>query len=148
MPNAFTILEQKGRSIFETLCQPNIKCQINKFSTNPYANWDVSFMSASTKVIGEIKTRNYKHYHFNTWILQEDKLLKLRAIKDNYGLEDIRIMYINIFEDNKILIWDITDIKPKISQQLLARTFAGTNNEEINKNVIHLHINDALIFNL
>jgi len=140
MINEFQRLEDKGRMIFKVWCDNNPVCKINKFSTNDYTKWDVSYWHNDTPIVGEIKHRLYNHDSFDTWIIQLDKMIVLKELADKLN---IKPYYINIYKDSTMLIWDLNTIDIKVSIEEYNKTFCG-NNKLIKKEVIHLPTNKAI----
>lgn len=102
--------EQKGRLIFQEYCEKQlIGCKIIKFSTKKYSKWDVSYELNGINIIGEIKVRNFDSDTFTTFYLEEDKQEALNQIRINYKNNKIKNHYINIFNDNIVRVFDITD---------------------------------------
>jgi len=61
----------------------------------------------STNIIGEFKSRNtFNHNTFN-WILEVDKY---KAIINRKESDNDKLLYINLFKDNIILIWDLSKV--------------------------------------
>lgn len=107
----FSESEIKGRRLFKTFLYNNAKeVRTYKESLSPSDSWDVAFETESgKKVVGEIKFRNAKHNSFSTLILEEYKLQQLQIIKElekEIGI-DVTLIYINLFTDSKITIWEL-----------------------------------------
>lgn len=112
--NEYEKKDEKGRDIFKTLCTQQQWCKHHKDAKDKYAHWDLSYFSGKTSMIGEIKYRSeYEGTSFPDWILQVDKL---QALQDIYQKmlskgQSTRVTYINHFNDNYTLIWDLTYLK-------------------------------------
>lgn len=138
--NLFNKMEQKGRDIFKNWCDNDIRCKLNKFSTNEFTKWDVSFLIDDNKMVGEIKYRLYNHNAFDTWIIQKDKYEFLINMAETLNVIPI---YINIFEDSTILMWDLNSMEDiVIKEESYNKTFCG-DSRNVQKEVIHLSINKA-----
>lgn len=100
--------EMKGRNNFSTVCQQEKWCRVNRFATKRGSKWDVSFMSGTTQVIGEVKQRRYDSDTFNDWYFQADKwealnkLAKANTVKTG---KETKIAYINAYNNNIMNIW-------------------------------------------
>ncbi len=101
--------EDQGRNFFNDWVNthPEMNITINKWSENNYTHWDVSFYSGETKVIGEIKKRDYNHNSFNEWVLEVKKLKYLQELGTKHNCI---FMYINITKDNQMMIWNLSDL--------------------------------------
>lgn len=148
MNNKYKQKDEEGRIIFKKLCNQQKWCRHNKDSKDDYAIWDSAFTSGSTKMIGEIKYRkDYEGTAFPDWILQLDKLEALKQLQQKMLSkgQSTRIVYINHFNDNYTLIWDLTDIKLEdynIKKVLLQKNdFDST---EVWKEVIFLPSHQAI----
>lgn len=106
--NKFKSKDEQGKDIFFQYCNKRQWCRFNKKSIAEYTEWDVSYYSGETKVIGEIKLRDNNMNDYPDWILEWNKLSKLKIKQEAH--EGSVIQYINIFNDGNILIWDITDL--------------------------------------
>jgi len=125
--NEYQVKDEKGRDIFKKFCNQQQWCKHHKDSADEYASWDLSYYSGKTQMIGEIKYRTkYDGSAFEDWLLEIDKLVALKKIHKEVvakGLNPL-ITYINHFNNNYTLIWDITDLQLKdykIFKKLLPR---------------------------
>jgi len=64
-------------------------------------------------LIGEIKTRNFASTFYNSLFLEKKKYLALQNLALTFN-KPVRIIYVNLFIDNIILIWNITNIKDEV----------------------------------
>lgn len=118
--NKFQIKDQVGRDTFKQLCTNTNQrwCKYVAEAKDPFSVWDVAYLSGYTsnfnkvKVIGEIKVRKYKSDEFEGWYLEVDKAksLLIKKLSSKANGKEIKLTYINIFNDNITLIWDITNI--------------------------------------
>ena len=140
-------LEKKGRLAFKTYCERMPWCKVTKESKDRWSPWDVAFTSGTTrtniKIVGEIKYREYESNVFEDWILQVDKLNGLKDIQSKYN--DVKIMYINIFQDNIITIWDLDNLNEQQQFNLLLSNNQYNDQSQINKNIIKLNYQDAIL---
>jgi hypothetical protein len=134
--------DEDGRQLFHLLCSQQKWCRHKKDSTNKYSSWDLSYLSGKTRMIGEIKyRREYEGDEFYDWILELEKLNNLKKIHEKMlkqGIET-RITYINHFNANYTLIWDITDLN--LDNYQIKKVKLQKNNfdtTEIWKDVIYL----------
>lgn len=107
--NEYQIKDEKGRGIFKEMCHQQQWCKHIKDSVDPFAHWDLSYTSGSTKMIGEIKYRNYDSTTFPDWMLEVEKLVYLKdlqALMLSKG-KQTTITYINHFRDEKTFIWNL-----------------------------------------
>jgi hypothetical protein len=140
--NEYELKDQEGRDIFKLFCSQQKWCKHIKDSTNKYAKWDLAYTSGNTQMVGEIKYRKeYDGSAFPDWILEVDKLKALQVIhaKMTANGHSTRITYINHFNNNYTLIWDLTDLnisKCKVKQVLLKKN--DFDDEQMLKDVIYL----------
>ena len=123
MSDKFNEAELKGREKFKTFCDNQEWCTLIKFDENKYGSWDVAFLSGETKMIGELKDREYNSTTFDSWICEKEKLERIQAkVKKR---KDIKVMYINTFTDDKILFIE----RIKASKELInkSKRVAGSN---------------------
>lgn len=110
--NVFRKADEDGRRIFKAYCDTQSWCKFHRESKDDYAHWDVSYFSGSTKIIGEIKKRNYNANDYCNWDyeqLKHDNLLEVYRKIDNEDDVNIDIQYINIYDDDVIRIWTTTN---------------------------------------
>jgi len=100
--------DQKGREIFKAFVKENPEFKFIKESKDEFSPWDVSFTNKRENYIGEIKIRKYKSTTFNDWYLQTDKYEKLKELQSK--IPNSKISYINFFDDNMTLIWNLDEI--------------------------------------
>ena len=142
----YQLNEERGRFFFSGWLNANTDTKLIDFNKDEFGHWDVAFISGGTKIIGEIKYRiNYESYDFDEWYLEELKYNNLQKIERTRG--DIKIVYINIFRDMEMCIWDLSkDIlsnKNKITQSLNKSSmeeYKGTKEKTLYK----LHYEESL----
>lgn len=145
----FQEMDDNGRLKFQGYCIGQPWCKFSRKSRDEYAHWDVSYYSGDTTIIGEIKDRQENSDTYGTWIMEINKLRALFNVRDkmkNRGIET-RIHYINIFTDNELAIWDVTDLdisKLDVKTEAHQKTECG-DQTKINKEVFYLPIEEALI---
>jgi hypothetical protein len=146
-------LDDLGRAYFQGYCNGQSWCKFERKSKDDYSKWDVSYKIEDTLVIGEIKRRNYDSTDFDTWVLELDKLRGLQTIKDECIkhrkniYKKVALHYINIYNDNTIVIWDITNLdenKVGVFKADMPATYCG-NQAVKTKNTIFLPITTAII---
>lgn len=135
--------ETKGRNNFSTVCQQEKWCKVNKFATKQDARWDVSFLSGTTQVIGEVKQRRYNSDTFNEWYFEQGKWEALNQLaKDNEARtgKKTKIAYINAYNDNILSIWlfDIDELNnvPTLYREMQINDWS---NQSQMKSVYGLH---------
>lgn len=109
--------EEKGRELFKTFAEQK-ELTIIHF-TDHYSPYDVLFVSGGTEWLGEIKVRHCSQSKYETYILEKSKV---DNIKNHFPSKNI--MYINFFNDNTELIWDITNLDLPIHKKYLPKTTA------------------------
>ena len=118
--------DNKGRLVFESFCNQETWCKVNKFAKNNYSKWDVSYFSGSTAMLGEIKKRKYESTSYGEWYLQVDKytVLSNMQVKLKQEGKEVKITYINHFTDNITQIWvlDGIDLSKLERKTLLLQT--------------------------
>jgi hypothetical protein len=116
--------DSKGRERFKTFCKRKQWCKHHKDATEQYSHWDTSYFSGTTMVIGEVKERNYESSTYSDWYGEVYKYNELMKIKDKLAAKgkNVRVHYINIFTNDDIIIWDITDITLEGFKMELAKT--------------------------
>jgi hypothetical protein len=142
-------MDDKGRLIFQGYCTGQPWCKFARKSKNDDAPWDVSYSGISDEVIiGEIKVREYNANDFPDWMLEVKKIKRLRVVYDKMMKYDpsqnVKIHYINIFKDNELMIWDITNIVYTSIIEELPATTCGNQNKK-NKEVTYLPTHQAII---
>lgn len=148
--NKFTSKDEEGRVKFQQYCSTTTWCKYNKASKDEYAAWDVSYTSGATQVIGEIKLRDYASDAFDGWFMEEKKLKALHAVREavkskyKHSTTTPSIHYINIFTDDKIIIWDVTNLDAVVETHNLQQTTMG-NQQEVSKAIITLPTATAVI---
>lgn len=108
--NKYQQADEDGRKIFREYCATESWCKVIRESKDEYAHWDVSFYSGSTKIIGEIKKRDYDSNDFSFWDYEKDKHDNLlKVYKKCNEVDDVEIQYINIYNNDVIRIWTTTN---------------------------------------
>ena len=147
--NEFKNKDEEGREVFKGFCQHTKWCKYIKGSQDEFASWDVAYMSGTTNVIGEIKMRSYESQDYcDGWYLEKKKLAELHKIRNKViasGKPAPVIHYINLYPNNRIIIWDITDLDAVTTiHNIVATTFGSTH--KIEKEMYSLP-NFASVFN-
>ncbi|KAF2337212.1 hypothetical protein [Flavobacterium daemonense] len=146
--------ERLGREQFRSFTNGLNDWNINRFSVQKKASYDVAYKTGSTQdyVIGEIKHRpSYRYNQFNDWILEQKKYEALQDLKRQmqalYPNEKIYVHYIMFYYDkpNVPRIWDITHLfDVEFSPHGLPANSADPKADTENKPAIKLHNNDAI----
>ena len=141
-------LDQEGKTFFKGFCAASPWCKFERIS-KPESRWDISYLYCEdTLAIGEIKMRNYSSTAFPDWIIEEDKVVALKEILEKTKkntTKEIQIHYINIFNDNNVAIWDITNIIATYNNEQHKANYCG-NQYQKEKWVTYLPITDAIKF--
>ncbi len=145
----FQEMDDKGRLIFQGYCIAQPWCKFARKSKNDDAAWDVSYSGNNDEVIiGEIKVRSYNSTDYNDWMLEVKKINGLNKVYNKMKKYDpkqnIKIHYINIFKDNEIMIWDITNLVYTSTIEELPATTCGNQNKK-DKEVTYLPTYQAII---
>lgn len=139
------IKEDIGRKKFQTYCNQQEWCKINKFAKILYTKWDVSYFSGETYVIAEIKNREYNSTSFDDWFMEVKKHQSLLNIKNKVESEkgiEVKIHYINHFPDGETFIWDVTDLTDEGEDIVMRET--NCDHKRVHKKTIKLHVNDRI----
>jgi hypothetical protein len=113
--NQYRKADENGRELFKTFCNTQSWCKVISESKDDYAPWDISYYSGSTKIIGEIKIRNYDSKAFLDWDYEQKKHNSLLSVYEKVKAnpankkKQIEIQYINFFTDDAIKIWTTTN---------------------------------------
>ena len=140
---SFELKEQKGRTTFAAFCSQN-NIRIQGFAEDKYARWDVAYKYKGIKIAGEIKIRNNSSTEFPNHLLEVDKLKALQKMCEKR--KDLRAHYINHFNDNRTVVWDITDLD--LTKYKVEKRWCNKNDwddEKIQKDVIFLYKTTAII---
>jgi len=143
--------EIKGREIVKNFLHTK---ELIKYveSKDKFSRWDIAYETGNGKFIGEVKYRNYPSTKFYDWVLEKhkyDDLMKIRDNRKENGV-DVRIVYINVFTDDKIFIWDlgtefVANIKVRVETHSKTTAVFG---EKKLKEVIKLPTYKASKFNI
>jgi hypothetical protein len=150
--NQFELNELKGREQFKTFAETKLKdVHYILFAKEQYSRTDLTYWSGWTITNSEIKTRDYNHnkiFFGNSepeWLLEKSKYDELKALSKK---DHSNSTYINIFPDNKIVIWDLTNTEINDWKE----TWYWETNEKkrkVKKQVAYLKLSEAShIFNI
>lgn len=148
--NSFvTLSEQTGRDISINFLVNRMEAQEVKPSKNTYTNYDLVYKVKGRTCMAEIKTRDYPHNAFSTWILEHDKYEMLQDIQQVVTMAggQVTIHYINIFTDGVMLIWKIDDIHLTPVKEHYVKTTCSDNGSR-DKVVYHLPRKAASKYNI
>lgn len=135
--------EEKGRNLFKIHFTGNTYIQFIAEAKQRYTPWDVAIISGNTKMLVEIKYRNASSTTYPDWILEGNKIDEMHSSLS--GKTDIKLIYCNIFEDNKIALWDITNIEASLeSKECTAKQYGPKYKK--NKQVHKLKLNQTFLF--
>lgn len=103
----YTTASLKERLLFKSFADkhPNLITNVTYSPVEGYDNWDVMFTysSETTQRLAEIKVRNSSST-YSGYTIQKDKYDKLMQSAFTYTLT-----YINFFDDNNLLMWDLNN---------------------------------------
>jgi hypothetical protein len=147
--NEFREADEKGRILFQHYCERTSWCKFIKAANKDEAVWDVAYYSGSTRVVGEIKKRDYECTAFPDWMIHTKKVNALKDVRQtiinkNPNEKPPVIQYINIYSDKSIRFWDITNCHDKGIEQLVKDTTYGSQKDKV-KQTIYLKNFDAIL---
>jgi len=136
-------MDDDGRLKFQGFCIGNPWCKFERKSKDEYSPWDVSYYSGNTLCIGEIKDRKETYDRYEDWMLEIKKLISLKEVRTKTLARNpninVVIHYINITEDDEIMIWDITNLTEESSLSMLLPTTTAEDNGTKEKDVTFLN---------
>ena len=142
--------EDKGRDQFNMFVEEYKRIEILKYSTKRFTNWDVAYKYwgdgrkiNAVNVIGEIKVRKNTSTAFPDHMLE---LEKLEGLREHAKGKECEIHYINIYDDNHIKIWNLTNIN--LDNYKITKMWCQKNDREtvkVLKDVIFLNNVDLCI---
>jgi hypothetical protein len=136
-------MDDEGRLKFQGYCMAFQWCKFKRKSKDDKSIWDVSYLTSNTPTIGEIKDRKFNSNKYPSAMIE---VKKLKALQELNLVVDGIIHYINIYDDNVVRIFDITDIdldNEEIKTEMLPSNTAE-DGDLIEKQVIYLDNNRAL----
>ena len=156
MNNDFPIQDQISREAFKLHYETGFFSGATGlyFFPDRYSPADGYYYSAGTKVVFELKLRNYKAQHKFTdpfppgWILEIEKYSELKSMQENED-EKCQYLYINIFT-NAVVAWDLThmtidDDEWKIG--VFNRNHVNKMHIKVEKRVYYFHVKDCFFGN-
>lgn len=148
----FEKAEQRGRQLFDTFCNNQDWCKVNRYSTTKFASYDVSFTSGDTKMIGEIKFREYPSTAFDNWYIKQSKirgLERMKRITDTKLSPDeneSQIAYILFFTDGVVRIWNVTNLTKEQEPVLTIVTNTTMGNDDLVERNQYLLFNNLTVY--
>ena len=138
--NIYEAADIKGRELFKEFCNTQSWCKM--ITVAPLDKvWDVAYYSGGTKVIGEIKVRDYNSKAFIDWDYEHKKHHNLLDIynqtksKKRNQNKKIEIQYINFFTDDAIKIWTTTNLhneqQPKLKNRNISKVQDRGNKDKL-----------------
>lgn len=111
-----------------------------------FQHYDATILSGDnyTKCVVEVKVRDFEHDRYPTAILEEKKIEKLKEFQSKMKQKkniDTKLIYVAIYEDDYILIWDINNYTNKSSIPCPKTSYG--NNQIVYKGVYEYNINNA-----
>jgi hypothetical protein len=105
-----------------------------KFTTYEKDRIDLTFEKDFTIWVAELKKRNNNHddYFNEGFYIQKDKFDALMASEIKYKA------YINLFKDDHMVIWNLTDLKDKLVFKERMMQESGENKTKVKKLVAYL----------
>lgn len=135
-------LEKKGRDLFKTFFKNNTDVKILKEAQQRYTSWDVAMTSGSTKMMVEIKYRTCSSTQFPDFILENEKLNEMKNVVS--AKTDVELIYCNIFSDNVIAMWNITNYQGNIEvKECTAKQYGASYKK--NKQIFKLKLSDTFL---
>jgi hypothetical protein len=126
--------ENFGRKKFIDWCEGNQQIRITEVSDDPSSPWDIKMYSGNTFFIVELKDRKCPSSKYDNYVLEKKKYDNLKST-----FPANNILYINTFEDNKVLIWNITNLQnQKVHKKIMNKTTATITKKE-EKEIYYLH---------
>lgn len=106
--NKFVLAELSGRTLFEEALKMS---GITDYEfTTRFSRVDVLFTAGTQEYCGEIKYRSYpsttSFFEKEGCVLEKTKYDNMKALQDEYGYTPV---YIHIFSDKVIAMYDLTD---------------------------------------
>lgn len=134
--------EDKGREKYDRICTI-----AHEFTKDKFAKWDVSATGESHTFNVEIKDRDipFTKYEADGYLLEKNKF---DALLEAYRETGSIPVYLNFFQGNTGIWWDLRDINPKWEKRWCTSTTAeGTygQNKEL-KDVTFVFPNDGRKF--
>lgn len=124
--NKYEQADNDGRDLFKDYCAKQDWCKVIKVAS-PTDTWDIAYYSGGTKIIGEIKVRNYDSDAFLDWDYEYKKHHNLLQVydkvkeKESNKKKQVEIQYINFFKNDSIKIWTTTNLhttqEPVVNQR-------------------------------
>ena len=109
---------------------------------NKYDVYDAGYTYNEQDYIIEIKYRNYKHNHFSTWLLEQEKSKALFNIAEGKSIH-----YVNIFTDGTLLIWNLRKLPILEAKSEMHVKTTAEESVKKQKEVYHLPTSLAKKFN-
>ena len=130
--NNYQKAENFGRKKFIDWCEGNQQIRITEVSDDSSSPWDIKMYSGNTFFIVELKDRKCPSSKYDNYVLEKKKYDNLKLT-----FPDKNLLYINTFEDDKVLIWNITNLQnQKVHKKVMNKTTATITKKE--ENVIFL----------
>ena len=112
-----------------------------------YESYDASIVSGDSyqKYLVEVKIREFPHDRYDTSILEESKINRIKTITDNIKSKkgiDIKIIYLAKYTDNIILIWDVDNYEQIVEKECPV-TSTGVDKGMITKRLMEYNINKS-----
>jgi hypothetical protein len=139
--------EAKGRAMFLHFATQNQDTFIDRYTDHKYDHYDVIFdYQNHYKLLGEIKYRNKNSDEFGEWFLEceKTKLIFTQSKKIKQNEETHTIAYINIFNDNILAMWLLTqeDLN-KLTKSIKKLPKSEWDHTLVDKEVYHLRLSKA-----
>jgi hypothetical protein len=131
--------EEKGRAKFLKWAQKKQEIQVLELSTDPSSSWDAKIISGNTYFVVEIKDRDCKSDAYPDFLLEKKKYDNLKST-----FPDKQLLYFNTFFDDKVLMWDITEIKNKLYTKYFYKSTIEKHLGKEKKQVYYLHYTKSL----
>jgi hypothetical protein len=150
--SAFTTAENKGRNKLKELLKAKGITKV-QFPQDQFSNFDAVFSDPAGmyNYIAEVKDRDCSHTAFKDFILESKKYKSLMFVANQVsgmGYKNVRVLYINFFNDNYYSIWDITNLQDFDVTDLYCPKTTAEKQSSIAKETIMLKLDDAIDYGL
>lgn len=150
--NAFTTAETKGRNRLVELLTSKGITEI-QFPSDQFSNFDAVFSDPTGmyNYIAEVKYINCSHVAFNDFMLESKKHKSLMLVADQVstlGYKNVRVLYINFFNDNYYAIWDISNLNNFDITDLYCPKTTAERQSSVSKETIMLKLDDAIDYGM